>query len=497
MTSPPFDPSTPLGTGPAIAGAADRVRRVAGALERRFGLALVAGNAQLLDEVVQELCPTGPDAEHLATLVEVADVRQPLLRTLLGRILVGETHFLRTPEHFEAAGREAGRLLAERGDLSAWCCGCATGEEPYSLAMALLHSVGPLAPVKVLATDIHAGFIERAKEGTYLNRSVRAVPETWKKAFFDGPEGAVRPIEAVRSRVTWGHWNLLDGPYGGRSFDIVFCRNVLIYMSPRAAAWSARALSRAVRPGGLLFLGGADFLCPPPHFKVIEQGSAIYLERVPEPEVVAAEAPPPPPALTPVPPKATGERRRAPRRLPAVPQSLLPANGRQDGLALARSLSAAGLLREAEGQLRLVCSRQEPPADGLFMLARLLADTGRHAEARSICDTTLGRDPTHVPANHLMALLCEEAGEIDRAEEYLRRTLYADPDFAPGHVAAGALYRRLGMTELAVKHLSLAADLVRRRAPGHMFAGAHDVSAGWLANAADALLSSVPNGGAR
>jgi chemotaxis protein methyltransferase CheR len=168
-------------------------------------------------------------------------------------VVVKETYFYRHPEQVELVTS----LLAEvppGRPISAWSAGCATGEEAWTLAMAL-HDAGRRGgPDRVLGTDISARALVVARAGRYRAWSLRGLPASLRSLHFTPGAGEVEVLEARRAPVRFASHNLLGPPPGG-PFDLVACRNVLLYLRPAAARTVLARLHAALRPGGLLVLG--------------------------------------------------------------------------------------------------------------------------------------------------------------------------------------------------------------------------------------------------
>jgi chemotaxis protein methyltransferase CheR len=191
---------------------------------------------------------------------------------MVDRIATNETQFFREPRHFEYLEQVVlpeWRARAEAGDMSrrvrAWSCACATGEEPYSLAMTLLTHLPPSAgwDVSILATDISTKALDRAQRGVWSIDRADHIPDAYRKAFMlrgtRSQEGRMAADTALRSVIDFERFNLSQDryPYEGE-LDLIFCRNVLIYFDPEGRTHVLDELSHCLAPHGLLFLGHAE-----------------------------------------------------------------------------------------------------------------------------------------------------------------------------------------------------------------------------------------------
>jgi chemotaxis protein methyltransferase CheR len=181
-----------------------------------------------------------------------------VVSALCQAVSVGETFFFRQPEHFRwLASRLAPLWLAEgRNEIRAWSAGCATGEEAYSLAACLLDVAPQGARVSVLGTDLVERNLTLAREGQYGSWSRRVSGPVLHPVFLSSVAERASVLQRLRDATRFQAHNLLDPPPG--LFDVVFCRNVLVYFAPEAAKLALRHLAHSVAPGGALFFGSMD-----------------------------------------------------------------------------------------------------------------------------------------------------------------------------------------------------------------------------------------------
>ncbi|HET9598117.1 MAG TPA: protein-glutamate O-methyltransferase CheR, partial [Anaeromyxobacteraceae bacterium] len=260
------------------------------AVSKRLGLHLEGANPAVLASLAQErVQATGaPSLAAYARRIEAGELAGEL-RLLAERLTVGETYFFRNEHDLRAftdlavpelrAARAAGRRLRI---LSA---GCATGEEPYTLAM-LVVGASELAgwDVRIRAVDVSPAAIERARRGRYGAWSLRQTPDEARARFFvaDGREHVVAP--EVASLVEFEERNLVDDDpalWTPGGYDVVFCRNVTMYFPPHVARAVLTRIAASLVPGGFLFLGHAETLFGlSTDFDVREtRGAFIYQRR--------------------------------------------------------------------------------------------------------------------------------------------------------------------------------------------------------------------------
>lgn len=204
---------------------------------------------------------------------------------LLQRLLTHETSFFRYPSAFGALKKRilaeiyAKRFMAGPRTLRIWSAGCSTGEEPYSIAVALAEN-SPFATgwnTEILATDISRQAITRAAQGVYLPRSMANLTPQQIETYFNpiGDQFEVKP--AIRDRVSFVVMNLVQCPYVGR-MDCIFCMNVLIYFSEERREQLIRCFYDSLEPGGYLLLGHSESLgnIPVKFEKIVFEDFLLY-----------------------------------------------------------------------------------------------------------------------------------------------------------------------------------------------------------------------------
>ncbi len=193
---------------------------------------------------------------------------------MLDCVTTNETHFFREPRHFAFLAERVyprwhAEALAGRRPRSvrAWSAACSTGEEPYSLAMSLLRAFPPASgfALEILATDLSTRALERARAATWPIEKAAEIPAADLRAFMlrgtGGQAGRMGAGPEIRNLVRFARLNLVDEawpPLG--TFDLVFCRNVLIYFAPATKTRVVGRLLRHLGPAGLVFLGHAESL---------------------------------------------------------------------------------------------------------------------------------------------------------------------------------------------------------------------------------------------
>lgn len=307
---------------------------------------------------------------------------------LVEALRVGETRFFRHQAHVRALvdvvapalQRRLGRAPGSRRVVRAWSAGCATGEEAYTLAMILGSELAGWE-VRVLATDVSERALEVARAGVYPAGVAAHVPERWRRDAFAPAGDRVRIAPALRRRVSFVHHNLVDRGEparwepvaAGAGFDVIWCRNVLMYLGPDARALVAARLARGLAAHGFLFLGHAETLREGRAFTAARAAGAVLYRR-------AAPA---------------GPRHEAPARSgsassrarDAAEPVVAPAPGRGEAARAAREVKLAGrygsgdrLARELRAAMQGAHARVIVDLDGATFLGDAAAAVLRRAQ---------------------------------------------------------------------------------------------------------------------
>ncbi|MEO5333790.1 MAG: protein-glutamate O-methyltransferase CheR [Magnetococcus sp. YQC-5] len=189
------------------------------------------------------------------------------LQSLINRMTVNETFFMREENQLQclvnSALDEVMRIRRADNLLRLWSIPCSTGEEPYSLALYLLERWPKVDHVNIAisASDIDSNVLEQAKKGVYGPRSVNNIPKAWLQRYFRtiGP-GQFQIAKELRDSIDFSLLNLSDPVQTKhfRGYDVIFCRNLLIYFDQESRRRAAETFYDALNPGGFLFLGHAE-----------------------------------------------------------------------------------------------------------------------------------------------------------------------------------------------------------------------------------------------
>lgn len=190
--------------------------------------------------------------------IQVLKTDKARFEEFINYLTINVSEFYRNPDQWRLMDKEIiPELIGKFGKtLKIWSAACSTGDEPYSLVMALSRHI-PLNMIRITATDLDKQVIAKAKVGLYNEKSIAAVPDDFKKKYFTKIGLSYQISDEIKSRVTFSEHNLLGNDYG-KDFNMIVCRNVLIYFTEEAKDEVFRKFYHSLKPGGILFIGSTE-----------------------------------------------------------------------------------------------------------------------------------------------------------------------------------------------------------------------------------------------
>ena len=476
---------------------------LASKLHKHLGLDLSGPRRRELQRRLHQLAEEqDEEPAHWLEQLAFADWDDARIQRLIPAFTVGETYFRRDPEAFDWLARQhLGPLLQRRREqgrcqLRLWSAACCTGEEAYSLLFLLDDLLGGERQrwqVELLASDINTGFLARAEQGRYGRNAFRRNEEPFRSRHFqaEGHTWRVRP--QWRGRIRFLRHNLAadalpDPARGLAGFDLILCRNVLMYFSADRAAATLRRLLGCLSADGVLLLGaveaglasqagldgfwaGSNYALPAvaqrlggrAHVVVPFAGPASQASPLRRPEPPAGE-----------PAECSHERfwRQAEAALQA------------DSLDLAREALLAFLEQPGAGPARRY--------QACLLLARGWAEQQRSGEAREWLQRARALDPAALPAYWLEAQLAQQEGDLPAALQALHKLLYLAPECPMAHFRQGLLLREAGRRQAGDRALRLCRQLLQHDDGGQPLQFAEGLGATQLLRLCDQLLGDEP-----
>jgi chemotaxis protein methyltransferase CheR len=393
----------------------------------RLGL----GTQNLRAEKLRDTLGCQDSDPDLVTTLEQLDLRSKPWQAVIRAATVPETRFLRQRGWFDQIERNAlSALIRQRRHqgsrrLRIWSAGCASGEEAYTLAMLVRDLIPDWAEwnIEILGTDINLEVLGEAEQGSYDRRQLRELDAIQTARAFERTGDGRHAVRAeLRKLVRFQLANLCDDALWQTMngvFDLILCRNVLMYLVPEKQRLVAARLCASLRSDGWLAVAPAEaaadwFRSMAP----LNAGEAILFckqSATPpmRPPVAHPDLPVAGPALPPV--RATAA--------PSAPSPVAPAP----------QISLADI--------------------------RALADRGALLEARARCQTVLAADQLNAAACLLLATICSELGDFSNAGDAARRAIYLEPNSAEAHLLLSGALRHLGRNGRAERSMAVASRL--------------------------------------
>jgi chemotaxis protein methyltransferase WspC len=338
---------------------------------------------------------------------------------------VPETWFFRDRESFAAlAVLVRDECLSSQGEdvLNLLSLPCSTGEEPYSMAMALLDAGIPADRFHVDGVDISARALAQAAHAVYGRNSFRGQELAFRGRHFDATAEGYRLREIVRHQVRFQYGNLLANGFlpGAEAYDVIFCRNVLIYFDCVTQDRAILVLKRLLTPKGVLFVAPSETSLPLSH------------------DLVSTNVP-----------LAFAFRRRGAIPRDAKPKATHPVQPLPVRPHVVQPLPAPHVTRPA-ATTPAATVQSSPQADVSVELeadlheATRLADQGHFVEAATCCEAYLRRHGPSATAFYLMGLVRDATGKGHEAGSYYRKALYLDPDRCDAQIQLAFLLEKQG-----------------------------------------------------
>jgi len=438
---------------------------------------------------------------------------QAQIEALASSLTIGETYFFRERQSFQALeGEVLPRLIENRRGkdqrLRIWSAGCCTGEEPYSLAILLRRLIGELNDwqITILATDINPRFLKKAEEGVYGEWSFRGVAAALRERYFVRKAGGrFEVLPDIKRMVTFSYLNLAEDNYpsllnGTNAMDIILCRNVLMYFTPKRAIQVVREFHNALLEGGWLIVSPSESSnALYSQFVAVNFPDAIFYKKDGHKPVARA------PVGLPEQNEADQSAVAFSRMPPPEPQVSL-ANVNDDFVAhdaAERKTSESrqplytkswdfyrqGLYDDAAHTLATLLAKDADNCKAMALLARVHANQGKLAEATQWCEKAIAADKLDPACYILHAMILQEQNAIANAMLALQRALYLDQSLVLAHFALGNLARQQGKTRAASKCFDNARRLLATYSAEQILPESDGMTAGRLMEIIGSILS--------
>lgn len=399
------------------------------------------------------------------------------LRKLAEHLTVGETYFFRDPISFQLFQYKLVPLLLQRHQsdfhLRIWSAGCCTGEEAYSIAIALEQALPPSEPwrVTIIATDINERFLEKASQGIYRSWSFRNNHPLLQQNYFQQKTpGFFKINERFKKNIQFIPFNLIQQPFSSllppqTHFDIIFCRNVLMYFSLEQRLHVLKKFRDILTEEGWLLIAPAELSS---HFDVfftpIKYSESILYQKT----------------------NSLPFSQSANFAIPLTEKPLYfqTITEKTNFLDIPSTAPSETFHSETLQNLEPIEHHfVEKPKILIFPSleqTQLLANQGRITEALHLCDQALHQDSFHLEFLLLKANLFESQKQVEETIRVLKQILYIQPNFAYVHFRLGALFRQQKKEELAEKFFQKAIQLLNALRPEEIILKSEQLTAKML-----------------
>lgn len=417
--------------------------------------------------------------------------REDELRELLNLLTINHTYFFRNEAQFKALKERVlpeimARKLRETHEtagtakptLRIWSAGCSTGEEPYSIAITLRELIPDIDgwDILILATDASSEALKKAKEGVYSAHSVKFVGRSVLSKYFSlsggSPENPRYKIDdSLRAMVQFGYFNLMEGEYP-RNFDVIFCRNVVIYFEFGTTVKVMNMFHDSLDDLGYIFIGYSETLqYLHDKFRMVAWEDSIYYRKAhekPLPEKAKPAAGPPEKEVDIG--KALENIAKA-EVLAVAAEAKTPPPHKMEELSV--EIVKAIHLQEYAKALDLIGKATTLDRNAVaphYMAAEIYMNQGRNDEARSRLSKALAIDPLFAPAYYLSGCIYMVENAFEKAKESLRKAIYLDGSFLIAHFYIAQVFKSEGNAAKAIREYRNTLNLLSR-------AGSEDIIA--------------------
>lgn len=417
-------------------------------LRTRIGLNAESVGAHTLERAVRdrmEECGASSVEKYVQTLVCFANEVDRLVES----VVVPETYFFRDKELFKGFRDYLRQFRLDRktgAPLRILSVPCSTGEEPYSIAMLLFDMNIGKDRFQIDAVDISAQAVNAARRGVYTAYSFRGTDPSLRDRYFSkSAEGYVIDKEVCLA-VNFQQGNILAWDFASlrAGYDVIFCRNLLIYFDIAAKKKAASVLSRLLNGDGALFVGHAE----------TARLSADGFSRLPFPRAFAYRM------------GADPEHGRAGLDSTGHRENLPAARARNDAhraRVVSKKTGPDALPRRSgEARRREDGAKTHPNAAEMIAEAYRLAGAGEFDDALRICEDLVAHDAYSAQAYYILGQVVDSTGDAYLAEEYLKKAVYLDPGFHDALVCLANLCERIGDAKNAARFRDRALRVMKR-----------------------------------
>ena len=410
------------------------------------------------------------DIEQFALHLISAQQHSQSLEVLAAHVTINETFFWREPETFEALMQkilpELVSLRQKEKCIRIWSAGCSSGEEPYSIAIALSRVIPNISSwnITILATDVNLHVLRKAAEGEYSHWSFRNAPKWLRENYcVQREKNKYSVIPAIRDMVKFEYLNLAEDVFPSplnntNAMDIVFCRNVLMYFTNDCSGKVTNRLYNALQHGGYLIVSASELSVQNfSEFTHINLPGAVvfrkpFTKNKRQNKVPVMESP----------------REELSFQLPVSPNSIyhpitLPPDKIEEKVTDTYELLPS-LSSPVENSTVILDEvlKEDRTTEQHIIEIRDLANRGKLNEAKAACEEAIATYKLDPRLYYLQAIILQENNQLSEAIVSLKRAMYIDSNFVLSYYALGNIYKQLGKTKSAQKNYKIVLSLLSK-----------------------------------
>jgi len=451
------------------------------------------------------------DVEKFINHILSSPLSREKVEILAGDLTNSETYFWREARTFEALEQLiipewiSKRQKAEK-KIRIWSAGCSTGEEPYSIAIALTRLIPAIKEwdISILATDINPKVLRDAKTGEYGPWSFRGTPEWLKEKYFlSKTKNKSEIIPGIKQMVTFEYLNLAEDIFPSslnntNAMDLIYCRNVLMYFTKDRFRQVVKGLYNSLVPGGYLVVSASEISAQhfPDFIPINIPGMIIYqkgTDIIKNKEKSNLEMPVAEPFLF--------QTRQEPEPVLSdtkfqtleIGEEILKKaeTAEQIDTIYHRSIDLYRQGNYADVIDKL--QKEDQTVEEHLLLIRAFANLGRLSEAIKSCKKAISANKLDPHLHYLYATLLQEDNQPDEAIKSLKRAIYLDSDFVLAYYSLGNIYQQLGNSKIAKKQFEIILSLLNRSSKEDILVESEGLTTGRFSEMVRESLKQMPD----
>ncbi|GAB6144489.1 hypothetical protein JCM12294_19270 [Desulfocicer niacini] len=463
---------------------------------------------------------TDGDVGRYFNMLEQTQTDTPLWDDLIQELTIGETYFFRDKSQIRALEKHIlPRIIADHQHdrrIRIWSAGCASGEEPYTLAMLLSELIVDLDQwhITILASDIDKAVLEKARRACYRSWSFRQTDEIYKTRYFRKQADVYQLVPQIQKQVHFFYLNLNETVYPSlatntNALDLILCRNVAIYYSEAVIGRVAERFHRCLIAGGWLMMGASETSIPVFHqYTACNFLGATVFQKCDAPVSTSVRfdmnlmgecghretafpiekwnMPSQEPTIT----LDTSASLQVPDiGIDSFPETWgqVPSADAFSGNSVEkhddRNVFGQGrqFIKEKRYEAAIDCFKTcvaSTPRDGasFYQLARIYANLGKMDIAAPFCQQAIDINPLNPEAHYTLALIHQETGDMSSAVAQLKQAVFIDNRFALAHFTLALFYQQMGQMEKVRRHRQQAMQLALDLDPDAILYGSDDLT---------------------